>query len=278
MKRCLMLLLIGLLAVLTVQAQFAKPLKKKNDSKRTFCIGITGNYSANDMIYNAVSISAIHPFLAPSFGLVAEWNTMQGFSIGMDISYVIRGDNETFVSEFLTSYSTTTFARIDYCMSLNGIELRVPMTCYFGGEEFLKPYVYVAPRFSFWTGGHSRWERVYDDGSFSPMVFESEVTDAMVSPLDFSVMAGLGLCSRLKMGRRALFCKLDLGYGISMMSNFSQGEVNEEVAFYGWGDIGHEELGKRYLHNIEARLALMVPLQKPVDDACDFNQKPYKRK
>lgn len=271
-------MLIGLLVALTVQAQFAKPLKKKNDTKRVFSIGVIGSYAANDMIYNAVSASTMKPFLAPSFGLAAEWNTMQRLAVGMDVSYVTRGDNEAFATELLTSYSTTTFARINYRMSLNGIELRIPVTYYFGDGEHLRPYVYVAPRFSFWTGGHSRWERVYDDGSFSSMVFESEVTDAMVSPVDFSATAGLGLCSRLKMGRRALFFKFDLGYGISVMSNFSQGEVNEEVAFYGWGDIGHEELGKRYLHNVEARLTLLVPLQKPADDACDFNQKPYKPK
>lgn len=278
MKKRLVILLFGLCAVLSAQAQFAKPLKKKNASKGVFCIGITGGYTANDMIYSAVSSSALRPFYAPTVGLAAEWNTMQHWAVGLDVSYAIRGDNEVFSNELLTSYSTTTFARVNYSMSLRGVELRIPVVYYIGDGERLQPYVYVSPRISLWLDGQYRWERVYDDESFAPVVFEGEMTTAMVSPLDISAMAGLGVCGRLKAGRMRLFVKFDLGYGISVMNNFSQAEVNEEVVFQGWGDIEHETLGMRYLQNVEARLTLLVPLQKAADDACEFNQKPDKRR
>jgi len=278
MKKRLVILFFSLCAVLSAQAQFAKPLKKKTEAEKTFCLGLTGSYAANDMAYSSVSKSVLHPFFAPSFGFVAEWNTMQWIAVGMDVSYIIRGGNEVFASEFLTGYSTTTFARVKYNLTLKGFELRVPVTCYFGSGERIRPYVYAAPRISLWTGGQYRWERTYDDGSLSPVTYENEVTNAMVSPVDVGAIAGVGLCGQLKLGRMRLFLKLDVGYGASLMSNFSQGEVSEEVEFVGWGDIAHEELGRRYLQNLEARLTLLVPLQKPVPDACDFNQKPYKRR
>lgn len=278
MKKRLVILLFGLCAVLSAQAQFAKPLKKKNASKGAFSIGITGSYAANDMLYSAVSSSALRPFHAPTFGLAAEWNTMHRWAVGLDVSYAIRGDNKAFSTEFLTSYSTTTFAHVTYNMSLRGVELRIPVLYYFGDSEHLQPYVYVSPRFSLWLDGQYRWERVYDNESFAPVVFEGEMTTAMVSPLDISAMAGLGVCGRLKAGRMRLFVKFDLGYGISVINNFSRGEINEEVVFQGWGDIEHETLGMRYLQNVEARLTLLVSLKKPADDACDFNQKPYKRR
>ena len=278
MKKRIVFLTIGLLAVFSAQAQFAKPLKKKNVSRKVFSLGITGSYAANDMVYSAVTNSALLPVFSPTFGVVAEWNTMQRFSVGMEVSYATRGDKEAFDSEFLTSYASTTFARTRYNISLNCIELRIPIAVYFGDGEYFKPYVYVAPRFGVWMGGHVRWERSYDDASFQPLVFESELTDAMVQPFDLSAEVGVGLCSKIKLGQRPLFIKFELGYGISVMSNFSKGEVNEVVAFEGWGDIEHERLGQRRLQNAEARLTLLMSLQKLAADACDFNQKPFKPK
>lgn len=275
MKKQVIILVFSVFAMLSAQAQFAKPLKKKAETKRLFCLGATGSFAANDLVYSAVSKSTFAPAFGPVFGLVGEWNTMQNVAVGVDVSYAMRGNKEAFVTEFLTSYSTTTFARVHYDMSLNGIELRVPITFSFGSSEWVKPYVYVAPRVGIWTNGHVRWERTYDDGSFQPMVFESELNNAIAQPYDVSAEAGLGGCGKVKLGRRHIFVKFDVGYGMSVLSNFAQVEVNEEVTFEGWGDIEHERLGQRRLQNAEARLMLLLPLQKPVDDACDFNQNRY---
>lgn len=275
----MILLMLGLLSMASLQAQFAKPLKKKNLSERNiFSIGVTGSFAANDMLYSALSKSMRSLFLAPIYGIVAEWNTMQQFSVGVDVSYATRGANKAFATEFLTSYSTTTFVRVNYDILLNGMELRIPVTYYFGEGEHLRPYVYVAPRVSLWMDGQIRWERTYDNGSYAPVVYESEVNKATILPFDLSAMAGLGLCSRFRLGRAQFFLKLDLGYGISALSNFSQVEVDEEVVFQGWGDIAHEELGKRYLQNAEVRLTLMASLHKFLADACAFEQRMRKPK
>lgn len=278
MKKGFFILFFSTFVAMSAQAQFAKPLKKKVEAKKVFSLGITGSFAANDMIYSAVSKSQFNPVFGPTFGLAAEWNTMQRLSVGVDVSYAMRGTHEAFATELQTSYSTTTFARVNYNMSLNGIELRVPVTFYFGESEWVRPYVYVAPRVCIWIDGSVRWERAYNDASFQPLVFESELTNAMAQPYDISAEAGLGVCGKLKLGRRSLFVKLDLGYGMSVLSNFSKGEVNEEVTFEGWGDIAHERLGQRRLQNLEARLTLLIPLQKPAADACDFNQKSYRPK
>ena len=278
MKKRLVILVFSVFAVMSTQAQFAKPLKKKAKAKKVFSLGLTGSFAANDMIYSAVSKSQFKPVFGPTFGLVAEWNTMQRLSVGVDVSYAMRATQKAFATELLTSYSTTTFARVNYNMSLKGIELRIPVSFYFVESEWVRPYVYVAPRVSIWIDGSARWERAYDDASSPPMVFESALTDAMTQPYDISAEAGVGVCGKVKIGRRYLFVKLDLGYGVSVLSNFSRGEVNEEVTFVGWGDIEHERLGQRRLQNLEARLTLLVPLQKPAADACDFNQKSYRPK
>lgn len=281
MKKLVSLLLLSLLSVASLQAQFAKPLKSKSLIVRNtspFSIGITGSFAANDMWYTSVSETQLSPYLAPTAGLAFEWNTMQRVSVGLDASYAMRGTNEVFATEFLTSYSTTTFARVDYAMRMTAVEMRVPVTLYLGYGESFRPYVYVAPRFDLWLNGDLRWERTYDDGSYDPVVYESELNKATVRPYDISAVAGVGICSRLMLKQTRLFLKFDLSYGMSVPSNFSQQEENEEIPFQGWGDIEHETLGQRRLQNVEVRLTLLLPLRKRLKDACAFDQQMKKGK
>lgn len=281
MKKRIFLLIISLLSVASLQAQFARPLKSKSLICRNtspFSIGITGSFAANDMLYSSVSKAKLNPYLAPTGGLALEWNTMRGLAVGLDASYAMRGSNEDFATEFLTSYSTTTFARVDYAMRMNAVEVRIPITWYMGYGETFRPYVYIAPRFDLWLNGNLRWERTYDDESYEPVTYESELNKAMMQPYDISAVAGVGICSRIMLKQTRLFLKFDISYGMSVLSNFSQQEVDESIPFQGWGDIEHENLGQRRLHNVEARLTLLVPLRKSLKDACAFDQKMKKGK
>lgn len=246
MKKRLLLLLFGVLSVVSLYAQFAKPLKSKSyicHNTSPISVGITGSFTANDFMYTEVGKSILTPYLAPTFGLAAEWNTMRRVSLGLDVSYVMRGANEVFATELLTSYSALTIARVHYTMTMNGVEARLPITYYIGYGESIRPYLYVAPRFTLWLNGNVRWERSYDNESYNPVVFESELTNATIAPYDLSAVAGVGICSRILVKRTKFFVKFDLSYGLSVMNNFSQHEVAKDVEFQGWGDIEHETLG-----------------------------------
>jgi hypothetical protein len=281
MKKFLLFLIFEVFLVVSLQAQFAKPLRNRNhfsSNTSLFSVGVTGSFAANDMFYTAVSKSILTPFMAPTFGLAAEWNTMRSVSVGLDASYVMRGTHEVFATEFLTSYTSSTYARVNYNMVMNGVEARLPISFYFGYDESVKPYLYVAPRFTLWLNGNVRWERTYDDGSYPPLVFESELNNVTMDPYDLSAVVGVGVCSRILISSAQLFVKFDLSYGISVLNNFSQHEEAEDVEFQGWGDIEHETLGNRYLQNVEARLTLLMPLRKLLKDACAFDQKMSKGK
>ena len=281
MKKRVLILMIALLSVVSLQAQFAKPLKSKSLICRNtspFSIGITGSFAANDMLYSAVSQAKLNPYLAPTGGLAFEWNTMRRVSVGLDASYAMRGTNEVFATEFLTSYTTTTTASVDYAMRMNAVEVRIPITWYLGYGETFRPYLYVAPRFDLWLNGDLRWERTYDDESYTPVVYESELNEATITPYDISAVAGVGVCSRIMVKQTQLYLKFDLSYGMSVLSNFSPQEVDETATFQGWGDIEHETLGQRRLQNVEARVTLLLPLRKRLKDACAFDQQMRKGK
>ena len=95
---------------------------------------------------------------------------------------------------------------------------------------------------------------------------------------DHPLIAILKFMPLLLFAGLVLFLKFDLSYGIDVLNSFSQHEVNEDVAFQGWGDIEHETLGQRRLHDLEARLTLLIPFGKHMKDACAFDQKIRKGK
>ena len=287
MKRFHIIMVFCLMAALPLQAQFAKPLKPRNvggDNRSLFCLGITGSYAANDMIYTAMNTGEFLVYHAPTFGIAAEYHIMQGLGVGLDVSYAMRGAKEATSTTFLTGFNTSTSARVNYEMTLRAVELRVPVTLYLGSRESVKPYVYLAPRVGLWLGDNIRWERTYDDDSYSPLVYTHAVDKGTMRPYDVSMVAGFGLCGRLMLGKMPLFLKFDVNYGISLLSTFSSEEVAAEneadspFVFHGWGDIAHEDLGWRYLQNAEARLTVLIPIKKRLKDACAFDQRMKKAK
>ena len=281
MKRFNIIFILCLMAALPLQAQFAKPLKSRNINainKSLWSVGITGSFAANDMIYTTMHTGEFQVYLAPTGGIAAEYNTMQGLGVGLDVSYVMRGTKEATSTTFLSNFNTQTSAHVNYEMSFKGIEARIPVTLYFGNGETVKPYVYLAPRVSVWLGDSIRWERTYEDASYSPVVYTHAVDKGTMNPYDISVAAGFGICSRLMLGHMPLFIKFDVNYGISVLSTFSKEEIaadnegSETFVFHGWGDIEHEDLGRRHLQNAEARLTVLIPIKKRLKDACAFDQ------
>ena len=289
MKKCLILIILALTAVLPLEAQFAKPLKHKKvgegNSALPWRIGVTGAYAWNDMIYTATDKVDAVGYHAPNFGVAAEYNVFNGLAVGLDVSYAMRGTRKETTSVFLTSYSTTATAHVNYEMTLRAIEARIPITLYLGANDNWKPYVYLAPRVSVWLGDSIRWERTYDNDSYAPVVFHSAVNNDNLKPYDIGAVAGIGISRRLLLGRTQMFVKLDVSYSISVLSNFSEnevqaaqdGKVQSPFAFQGWGDIEHEELGRRHLQDVEARLTVLLPLRKHLKDACAFNQRMKKK-
>ncbi len=186
----------------------------------------------------------------------------------MDLSYARRGTRKAFSIELLTSYSTTTHAHVDYTLSMNALELRVPITLWIGYDETVRPYLFVAPRLDLWLGGNVNWVRWYENDSYQPLTYECELTDAIITPCDVSAVGGFGVGNRFVIGRTHYYVKFELSYGISILNNFPQKDDQTTVTVEGWGDLSQESLGERYLQNVEARLILLVPLRRHLRDAC----------
>ena len=268
MKRRWLLIVIMLFSAALLRAQFARPLKEtaficRNNS--SLSVGLTGSFAANDMLYTALDKTSFRPLYSPTIGLAAEWNTMRRISVGMDLSFARRGTHKAFITELLTSYSTSTYAHVDYTLSMNALELRLPITWWIGYDETVRPYLFVAPRLDLWLGGNVKWVRWYENDSYQPLIYEYELTDAIITPYDVSAVGGFGVGSRFLSGRTRFFVKFELSYGISILNNLPP---KDKLVVEGWGDLSQESWGERYLQNVEARCFLLVPLRRHLRDAC----------
>ena len=290
MKRNLLLILFVLLMVPTLQAQFAKPLKSRmmTDSRNNLplSLGITGSYGWNDMMYSAVKTAKTVGYHGPTGGIAIEYNAFKTFSVGFGASFAMRGFRKETSTQVLTDYTHSTTTHVNYEMRLKAVEARIPLMLYLGSSDSWKPYIYIAPRVSLWLGDSIRWERTYENDSYAPLVYKAALSKDNIAPYDISAVAGIGLCHRALIGQTQLFVKLDVSYGLSVLSNFSESEVlaynaahseageteTDPFVFHGWGDIQHEELGWRRLQNVEARLTVLIPLKKHLKDACAFDQ------
>lgn len=271
MKRGLVLIALMLSLLDVLHAQFTRPLKEtvhmyRNNS--SLSVGVMGGVTVNDMVYSAVVKSTSQPSVTPTFGFAMEWNTLRRVSVGMDLSYAQRAIKKSYSSEFQTGFSSSAFALVNFDMSLTALELRLPITYWFGYHDAMRPYLFVAPRFGFWFNGDFKWMRTYSDGSFPPAEYELELTNAMITPMDVSAVAGVGFGARFLLGHTRFFVKFELSYGFSVLSDFSPKEVSATVNVQGWGDLAHERLGQRHLQNLEARLIVLLPLRKHLKDAC----------
>ena len=153
-------------------------------------------------------------------------------------------------------------------MAMKGVEFRFPVSYYIGYGEAFRPFIFVAPRLDLWIMGNLQWERSYTDQLYPTLTYECELNNATTAPFDLSAITGIGLCSKITTQHSDFFVRIELAYGISLLSNFSSLEKTSQAVFQGWGDINHETLGERRLQNIEARITVLIPLQKQLEDAC----------
>lgn len=274
MKRFLLLIVLILpLASLRAQVGGKKPLRQKNYICRNtsdLSVGLKAGGSCSDMIYSSVTEAKAMGLFGPVGGLAMEWNANSHFSLGFDAMYVVRGTRKATDAEFLTSFTETNTAHVDYCLTMNCIDFRIPLTYYIGYENDTRFYAFVAPDFGLLLNGNAAWHRTYlkENPYYGSTDYEMPLTKANSRPFEISVMAGVGLRQRLQISRLQMYLKLDLAYNFGLSNDFSEAEINQESVFSGWGDIEHETLGTRRMQALELKASLMVPLRKHLQDAC----------
>lgn len=303
--RLYLLLFLANFIALVVEGQPANKRPPKSDSSIRFpgaipvTVGIKGFVSDNYMLYDAVKTAINKPLLSTGAGITVEWEYKKDFSVGLDVLYSARGSRKSFRTVFLLSYTTADFAFYDYEAFLRGVEVFVPFSYYKDvyfrkdlasmRESSTKLYFFGGPELFVPIKGQMDWKRYYSDGTIYSQ-YHVGANENTIRECFGGLVLGVGLwhkelynCRSLLSHRKSYsdvgtyyVMKLDLSCIIDS-NTFSKKEMKEEVEnVYGWGDLDHETLGRRYGLNFRVTATILLPIQNRRADACYGNSQNIK--
>ena len=286
------LLLIAIVVITTItygQPSFRKPLDSpalmKYPSTLPINIGVKGCFVGNNMIYSALHTAKNHLLFSIDGGIAVEWVCSQSISVGMDVLYSSRGTKKSFKTEFLLNYSDSDFAYYDYSARLRGVEVFLPVSIYkdvyfpeditFLRNSLSKVYLFVGPELYVPMSGNMDWKRYYSDGT---VYCEYHVNASKTTIRDFYYGLGVGIgflhkeFHSIGNNRHSFntFTITKIDFSCFLESNtLSKREMEESVEHvYAWGDLEHEELGKRFGIVFKVTGTILLPVKYKPSDSC----------
>jgi hypothetical protein len=295
MKTTRVILSIAMIAITATMAFSQRSFRKSEVSPSLmtcpsvypFNIGVKGGILDNYMIYSALSTAQNHFLFSIDGGVTVEWECQPFFSMGLDVMYASRGTRKSFKTEFLVNYSTSDYAYYDYSAKLRGIEVFFPLTFYreirfpedltFIRNNVSKLYLFVGPELYLPMSGHMDWKRYYGDGTIYKE-YHIEATKASVRDFYYGFGLGIGFWHkdyhtffpRNKKRSVSTFFISKVDFSCFIESNtLSKPEMDEVVEnVYGWGDLEHETLGKRYGLVFKVTGTFLLPIRHKPSDSC----------
>jgi len=205
------------------------------------------------------------------------------FTVGLEALYAVRGTNMTYDHEFLTSYTQIGISKNEYHSTLNCLEGRIPFTFYFPTQENLKPYVVIAPTFTYVMGGNINWKKSYitwpvgnEDLADTKNVYEAscEVGKANMKRIDVGIDVGAGIWWRYLTRHYYFIFKLEASYNYGFLDSFSPQEKLQDDGTVevqqqlGLGDLTFDPVGTRHNQSFEVTASVLFPIKKILKGAC----------
>lgn len=260
MKRLAYIFLISLIAVGgNVNAQFAKPLPKKQDpwAEAQYSVGVIGGLSATrwfhtggtNTVFNQpiTTIATDSSFLTSALnnalaGITVQKKLGDYNAIGLDVIYANR--NTELHKMYFTPDSFNHSSKIHNYTSIQYSELlfQIPITQYFtNSTKAIRPYVFIAPRVTIPLQGAITLEKdtlVNDSPVFLPhsagtnypsSQAMTSISDSLsarnMSCWNIGAVVGLGLQLRIPLGSSYYFdTKLDASCHLGLLNTYSRYE------------------------------------------------------
>ncbi len=294
MKKLSIILTLALVATLSlsVNAQRNKAIRSPQTimDYSEWNIGVKGGILFNDQIWSNLHVPSHKFHMGPIGGLVVEYcpnfhdYPLGGhFTVGLEALFAVRGTNMTYDHEFLTSYTQIGVSKNEYHSTLNCLEGRIPFTFYFPTQENLKPYVVLAPTFTYVMGGNINWMKSYttwpvgnEDLAETKNVYQEscDVGEANMRRIDVGIQAGAGIWWRYLTRHYYFIFKLEAAYNYGFMDSFSPQEKLQDDGTVevqqqlGLGDLTYEPVGTRHNQSFEVTASVLFPIKKALKGAC----------
>lgn len=283
MKKLSLILLLSLLLIgNAAKAQFKKPLQSRfkalNEAK--YNIGLTGGLTSTYWVHFGGTGTKYHePFnFTPIGGLVVERMLSKDASIGVEGLFAMRKVHLDYnVLNFPVAINVNKDFYRQYDADYMEVDVQVPLTYYFG-EGNIRPYVFVAPRFSLPLSGNLKWQKMeileygtenehYDESTAT--VDTTKMSAQNMRTANIGLVLGAGVRFKVKIGNYYLLMKLDASAHSTLINSFTKDENNgDSEVVIGASYIDPYLLQKRFNTDASVKFTLLLPLKKPLKDAC----------
>ncbi|MBQ6305365.1 MAG: hypothetical protein IJK78_02230 [Bacteroidales bacterium] len=287
------------LLTLSATAQFKKPITSPRDrvgsSDAKWNVGLIGGAnltmwphfsspeSSNWFLQNYKTFDSISPFtqsMGYFGGIGVERMLKSNLSVGLNVVYAQHNVKLGYLDDhFPYAWDTVggniLFGQIvkSFTANYRTLEAYVPLTYYIGlaSTKNIKPYVYFAPRISYVLPikqNKMTYSASYLDTIGAPII-DPITHDTMVmnNQVPFNVSTfrklniggtiGVGSLFRFDISNYYLLVKFDISANMYAISTFKKGQIiNEEFNHL------------RYSASAYATLTFMLPIKKPLQDAC----------
>ena len=157
------------------------------------------------------------------------------------------------------------------------VDIQVPLTRYLSNGT-LRPFVYVAPRFSMPLSGKMVWQKkeILNYGTENQQYNENGVVIDTVEfnaqntrQFNVGLVLGAGVLYKVNVGNYYLLLRLDASAHAAVINSFTSEEIHgESQNVVGAGYIDPYLLGWRVNTDATVKLTLMFPLKKQLQGAC----------
>jgi hypothetical protein len=211
-------------------------------------------------------------------GIAVEYMWKSDLSFGLNVIYEQHNVGLNYLNEsFPTAFNYHITRNYDFTAAYNSIEAYIPVTYYIStGYKNLKPYFFLAPRFSYILGGTMEYIRTDIDGQNitqqPPITAEfSEITYASyygpftlfgkdyeidLGMLNIGLMAGVGTQFRFNTSNYYFLLKLDLSANVNGFQTFTKYALMNEFNHL------------RYSADAHLTATFMLPIKKRLIGAC----------
>ena len=278
MKRKLLigLLLIALCCIEAhAQRQFRKPLKSTNQSMLGFSnynVGVKLGCPWSYMTKTGLEKTACDGNFGYLIGVTGERN-LGKWSVALETALAQKGNQMHNERPYQISLTQNGILKTQYEVAYNVLTVRVPVSYYFKGvvkEDKVVPYVFAGPEIDIPLGfNFDLWNLRMDSVVAVTRRFDGpngdnpllERREAFEPGINVSMVAGLGLMSRIRFENSAIIFKFDAAYNRGLMNlAVPTGEA------WKWPFETQEK--QIFAHDVEVSFSVVYPIKKILHDAC----------
>ena len=264
MKKHIIILLVLLGFGLASQGQMSS---NNVQEKEAFAIGLKGGVNLPRMYYFQNEPLSQLPqawTITPMGGLFVEIPVGSMLIIAPEAVYVQRGTD--------ISYEHFSGSNVHYTMNISYADLRLPFEFRLPVTQYFQPYLTLGAE-----AGMRLFGQIHIDRT-APVELDQtiDVGDANMNLIHAGAFAGLGIRSKLPIGRHDLVLKLSVTAHQGLLDSYSKSEKEGSVPAVNVN--AYQITGYRLPQGIEATLGVAIPLHSRGEDACaTFAKDRYRR-